>query len=399
VRGWLLDAFAAAGLYDVGSELFPYLAYEPVSASCELADEGPVAPCAGLQCTADGEVEGDAVYAGRGTIEELESARRAGVDVRGRIAVVHGGLIATVAPGLVESGAIGIVNICETLGGLAGHFTASFYPPPLESPWEGRVLPIPGVTVEAEAGLRLVHAIASGRHRLRVAHRARYEDGETANVVGRLPGSAPEYGEVVVGAHYDTQLESPGASDNGTGLAALLELARLFRRRSSTRSIAFVAFAGEELAAWGAYAYVLRHLRDERRMIAMVNLDALGAPLDATRTIVADAAIAAEAADSARQVGWDAEVTLEAGEFPYADHIPFVDAGVPACWIWRYPPNHPYYHTAGDVLRHVDLGRLTHDTAAAAAAIARFVDRDFDPGPARPTPRSELFLGAIPRAS
>jgi aminopeptidase YwaD len=236
--------------------------------------------------------------------------------------------------------------------------------------------------------LRLVRALASGERRLRVTHRARYVERETANVVGRIPGAAPELGEVIVGAHYDTQLEGPGASDNATGLAALLELARLFGPRRPPRGLTFVAFAAEELAAWGAYAYVVEHLGDPARMVAMVNLDALGAPLDATRTLVVDRSLAALATECARRVGWDVEVTVEAGEFPYADHIPFVDAGVPACWLWRYPPNHPYYHSAGDVLRHVDVARLAHDTSAAAAVVERLVSGDFDPGPARPTERS-----------
>ena len=55
--------------------------------------------------------------------------------------------------------------------------------------------------------------------------------------------------------------------------------------------------------------------------------------------------------------------------YAWGDHNPFIDAGVPAAWIWRYPPQHPYYHTAGDVLRYVDAGR-TLDVAVACAYLA-----------------------------
>jgi aminopeptidase YwaD len=184
-----------------------------------------------------------------------------------------------------------------------------------------------------------------------------------------------------------------GAADNATGLSALLEIARLLGPLPSPRGLAFVAFAAEELASWGAYAYVLGHLGDRPGMAAMVNLDALGAPLDATRTIVADPALAGLAGEAARATGWEPEATVAAADFPYADHIPFVDAGIPACWLWRYPPNHPYYHSAGDVLRHVDLGRLAEDTAAAAAVTWRLARLDEDPGPARSTARSDELRG------
>ena len=51
------------------------------------------------------------------------------------------------------------------------------------------------------------------------------------------------------------------------------------------------------------------------------------------------------------------EDEIDASLYAWGDHNPFIDAGVPACWVWRYPPQHPYYHSAGDVLRYVDRGR------------------------------------------
>ena len=246
------------------------------------------------------------------------------------------------------------------------------------------MLLVPGVTVEADAGLRLLSLLAAGRDRVRVEHRARYAEQETANVVARIPGDDPAGEEVIVGAHYDTQLDGVGASDNATGLASLLEIARGLRRRRLRRTVVVVAFAAEELGSWGAYAYVLRNAAAGHRIVAMINLDALGAPLDATRTIVADPAFAAFAAESAQRTGWDVEVELEASAFPYADHIPFVDAGIPACWIWRYPPQHPYYHSAGDVLRYVDVTHLMEDAAAAACVVSRLAQEDVELGPARP---------------
>jgi hypothetical protein len=88
--------------------------------------------------------------------------------------------------------------------------------------------------------------------------------------------------------------------------------------------------------------------------------------MDATRTIVADPRLAPFAAESAAATGWEVEQQLDARDFPYADHAPFIAAGIPAAWIWRYPPPHPYYHSSGDTPRWVNFTRLAEDATASA---------------------------------
>ena len=48
-------------------------------------------------------------------------------------------------------------------------------------------------------------------------------------------------------------------------------------------------------------------------------------------------------------------------DFAFADHAPFVAADIPAVWIWRYPPPHPYYHSSGDTPRWVNFTLLAED--------------------------------------
>jgi hypothetical protein len=384
----LIRAELAAALPGaVHEEPFDHLAYRPEGASCQVLGSGLDLPCAGLQSTAAGAVEAEAIYVGAGdeaTIEALEHGteaatggpwpsdhgttanepgRRIGT-VAGRIAIVGSGVPMTVVPGLVERGVAGIVVIGGAPDGLVQHFTAAFYPPPLAPPWEGRVLPVPGVTVEAEAGERLLALLSTGPTRLRLEHRAAYEAATSANVVAEIPGTDPDAARVIVGAHYDTQLESPGAADNATGLAALLGIARVWARLRPLRTIELVAFGVEEPAAWGASHFVAR--RDPESIAAMVNLDALGPPIDATRTIVADPRLTTFAAESTAATGWQVEQQLDARDFPYADHAPFIAAGIPAAWIWRYPPPHPYYHSSGDTPRWVNFTRLAEDATASA---------------------------------
>lgn len=379
-RELLVGELAAAGL-EVVAEEFTHLAYEPQTATLTIAeptagsatDAYPSDPpgatttaplhCAGLQATAAGVVEAEAVYAGDGT-EGAES-------IDGRVAVFRNGVPTTVAPSLAARGAAGLIALSPAPDGLITHLVASFQPMAGPS-YEERVLPIPGVIVEAEAGERLLARISRGPTRVRLEHRASYMERTSANLVVEIPGTEAEAPKVVVGAHYDSQLESPGAADNATGLAALLAMARTWTGARPRRTIALVAFGVEETGSWGAADYVSRHA--DEGIAAMVNLDALGPPLDATRTIVADPSLAALAAESARATGWEVEQELDARNFPFADHAPFVAAGVPTVWIWRYPPPHPYYHSSGDLPRWVNFTLLAEDAAASAATTWRLAN-------------------------
>jgi len=92
---------------------------------------------------------------------------------------------------------------------------------------------------------------------------------------------------VIVGAHYDSVIGSPGADDNATGVAALIELARRFSQ--SKRTLRFVAFANEEpphfgTPAMGSYRNAQRcHDRGEK-VVAMLSLESIGYFSDTPRS-------------------------------------------------------------------------------------------------------------------
>ncbi len=99
------------------------------------------------------------------------------------------------------------------------------------------------------------------------------------------PGSRPEW-VVIVGAHYDTAEDtgSPGADDNASGIAVMLELARLFHDADNVPTLIFTAFASEEYQefydedmTYSGSAYLAEHLREVGgEVIGMVNLDMVG---------------------------------------------------------------------------------------------------------------------------
>lgn len=101
------------------------------------------------------------------------------------------------------------------------------------------------------------------------------------NLVVELPGAGSAQELIIVGAHYDTVSGTPGADDNASGVAGLLELARLCRELRPERTVRFVAFTLEEPPAFftpyqGSRVYA-RSLRQRReRVVGMVALEMLG---------------------------------------------------------------------------------------------------------------------------
>jgi hypothetical protein len=105
------------------------------------------------------------------------------------------------------------------------------------------------------------------------------------NLVGYLPGTDPNAGVILVGAHYDSINSdfgdavgaSPGADDNASGVAAVIELARILSQRSHRSSIMFVLFSAEEVNRQGSLHFVKDMIIDkEVPLAAMINVDTIG---------------------------------------------------------------------------------------------------------------------------
>jgi Zn-dependent M28 family amino/carboxypeptidase len=111
--------------------------------------------------------------------------------------------------------------------------------------------------------------------------RFRVDRDEARNVEVEVPGGARAGEIVVVGAHYDSAMGAPGANDNGSGVAALLELARLLRDSKPARTLRFVAFVNEEPPlyrgdAMGSLQYARRCRERGEDIVAMLSLETIG---------------------------------------------------------------------------------------------------------------------------
>ncbi len=109
----------------------------------------------------------------------------------------------------------------------------------------------------------------------------RVEEILVSNIEVEIKGSLLSDEIVVVGAHYDTILHCPGANDNGSGIAALLELARKLYGRELGRTVRLVAFANEEPPFFlndtmGSRQYAIRARRRGEKIVGMISLETMG---------------------------------------------------------------------------------------------------------------------------
>jgi acetylornithine deacetylase/succinyl-diaminopimelate desuccinylase-like protein len=239
--------------------------------------------------------------------------------------------------------------------------------------------------------------------------------GPGANLVATLSGTARPEQLVVVGAHHDTVPGSPGADDNGSGLAGLLELARLLSRGRWEATIQLVAFDFEETGFVGSGAYVAA-LRQAGRVefLGAFILEMIGycseapgsqqlvpgAGLLFPRQVAAvkrrghrgDFLVALADRHGAALLrhfaGWAAQAAPDLPIFPLraprfaplpdlylSDHVPFWQAGLPAVLLTdtAYLRN-PHYHRPSDRPETLDPSfwrRVIAATAAAVASLAR----------------------------
>ncbi len=104
---------------------------------------------------------------------------------------------------------------------------------------------------------------------------------EACNYIVEFSGNSKPQDIVVIGAHYDSVYGSPGANDNGSGVAAILELAHLIDHAKCEKTLRFVAFANEEppyfnSQAMGSYHYAQQAKLNNENIIAMLSIETIG---------------------------------------------------------------------------------------------------------------------------
>lgn len=207
--------------------------------------------------------------------------------------------------------------------------------------------------------------------------------GTSANVVADRP--APGTGHrnlVLVTAHLDSvntaggaAAPAPGADDNGSGCAGLLELARVLGTRTWTHDLRLILFGGEEQGLHGSTQYVAGlPAGDRARLSAVLNMDMVATRNTVAPAVLLEGAPVAQgliddlAAAAATWTGLRVETSLS----PFAsDHVPFIDAGLPAVLtIEGADRANGNVHTDRDTMAHIDLGLMIEILRMDAAVLA-----------------------------
>jgi len=174
-------------------------------------------------------------------------------------------------------------------------------------------------------------------------------------------------GEIVhVTAHYDSVAFAPGANDNASGTAAIMEFARILKAYPIDKEIRFIACGAEEIGLVGSNYYVRNLSADEiTRSIANFNLDMVASSHENTThlwvmTYNGQHNFVSEYSTSAGARLGSSVLLEKAGGS--SDHVPFHQAGIPAvCYIWRGPTGtlEPYYHQPQDTIEiNISMDRL-----------------------------------------
>ena len=228
-------------------------------------------------------------------------------------------------------------------------------------------------------------------------------DGKgVVNLEAELPGKALPGEFVIVGAHYDTVPGSPGANDNASGVAALLELARLYAGRSMERSLRFVAFVNEEPPFFqthlmGSRVYA-RELKERKENVAaFLSLETIGFYSDEPGSQNYPAPFGMMYPDRGNFIGFVGNTASRAlvrrCVKSFRSHTPFPSEGIAAPgavpgvgWSdqWSFwqegfpgimvtdtaPYRYPYYHEAYDTPDRLDYESTARVTAGIGRVIA-----------------------------
>ncbi len=306
------------------------------------------------------------------TIAELERA-----DITGKVVLLHGEIAAgQIAPknfpfwnpeehqrivALLEHGKpLALVCATERNAATAG----GVYPFPL---FEDGDFYIPSVYMKDTEGARLLSCVGQT---VEVVSRAERIPETAFNVVAR--NSEAREGRIVISAHIDTKIGTPGAIDNGTGVAIVLALAELLRE--SKHPIELVIFNGEDYyGAPGQVKYIEQNAGRFGDIALNINID--GAGYKEGLSCFSPFSLPENIADALREVLWDNPKLIEGAPWYQGDHSLFLQQGRPAIavssqWFIENMETQELTHTPKDNLSVVSYDRVA-ECATGIAGILR----------------------------
>ena len=210
----------------------------------------------------------------------------------------------------------------------------------------------------------------------------KYGTKNSYNVIIEKPGSQSD-AWIIVGAHLDAVSISPGANDNGSGVAATLEIARILKNTDCKVGVRIINFGAEEQGLHGSNHYVNNTLSANDNIQLMLNLDQLGGTLGQNNTRIKcerdvdDNPSTNNAMSSLKTDTLGRLINLYTTLIPVqsnaygSDYMPFQNAGYVITGLYQESVD-PNYHSANDKLENMDIAATTEVIKGAVASTLYF---------------------------
>ncbi len=219
-----------------------------------------------------------------------------------------------------------------------------------------------------------------------------YSGYDSNNVEATLPGIDPSSDDIyIICGHYDTVTISPGADDDGSGVAAVLAAAQIMSQYEFNHTIRFVAFSGEEEGLYGSYMYAEEVYNNGDDIKGVLNVDMIGFALD-------DSQAAYIKVYEDDQSEWLYDFTFAVNQIynEYidlqvmhngwtwgSDHYYFWEFGYSALFYHEYKFN-DYYHSSEDTIEHMNLTYDKKGTRLIIATLAELAQSSINTPPENP---------------
>jgi hypothetical protein len=209
---------------------------------------------------------------------------------------------------------------------------------------------------------------------------------QSYNIVVEKPGSEPNKW-IIIGAHFDSDTKSPGANDNGSGVVATLEIARLIKDIDTKIGVRIVNFGAEEQGYIGSNHYVLNKLDLTEDIQLMINLDQLGGTKGADNSKIvcerdeddspkSNNAMSYLKTDTLGQLmAIYSNLTPVLGVVERSDYLAFEDKGLVVTGLYQ-ESDYPHYHSSTDITANMDTEATTEVIKGALGAVLYFARID-----------------------
>ncbi|MFN8555960.1 MAG: M28 family peptidase [Dehalococcoidia bacterium] len=334
--------------YQVDAQPVPIRSFVSRSVDLRLQPDGRALRVSPLTNSPAGAAQGDLYDAGIGRPADYPAE-----GIAGRIALIQRGEL-TFSDKVRNAAAAGAV-------------AAVIYDPPndlIGGTLVGPASAIPALTIPGADGVQLRDRLKREPVAVTLAFDGGVEETSAINVIGRTPGRPCE---AVVGGHFDSVAGAPGASDNATGTAVMLEMARQQGQRGNPENACFIAFGAEELGLVGSMHYLSTLSVEERRAIKfMLNFDMVA--VGEEWLFIGSPALQRRAQEVAAANG----ITGRRSELLGAssDHAAFIDRRIPALMLHRSYDG--LLHTPRDVVDRVKPEPLDEAVRLGMAFLAAF---------------------------